>query len=217
MNLKTTRLFKSVGIQHFVLICYIFFVIIKHMEEVNQFSKSQLKLINSLLEILKYKEFLSISVKEICIAASINRSTFYAYYETTFDLLMDARSYLTNYFCETAYKDVDVKNFDISKGHITKDFLIPYLTFIKENKDYYLVFNKHSAPMENEKLFNLLIKNIAKPTSNLKNYNNEDVIRYITIGSIEAIKAIIKAWIKRDFIESEKEISDIILKTLGKN
>ena len=199
-----------------MLICRFFFVIIMKMEVKNKFTKSQIKLITSLLEILKYKEFLSISVKEICMTASINRSTFYDYYETTFDLLMDARSYLINYFFKTAYKDVDVKNFDTSKGHITKDFLVPYLAFVKENKDFYLVFNKHSAPMKNEKLFNLLVKNIAKPTSNSKKYYNEDVIRYITIGSIEAIKGIIKEWIKRDFIESKEEISNIILKTLGK-
>lgn len=61
------------------------------------------------------------------------------------------------------------KIFDTSKGHMTKDFLVPYLAFVKENKDFYLVFNKYSALMENEKLFNLLVKNIAKPTSNSKN------------------------------------------------
>ncbi len=46
------------------------------------------------------------------------------------------------------YEDIEKgKNFDTSKGHITKDFLVPYLAFVKENKDFYLVFNKHSAPM----------------------------------------------------------------------
>ena len=52
---------------------------------------------------------------------------------------------------------------------MTKDFFVPYLAFVKENKDFYLVFTKYSAPMENEKLFNLLVKNIAKPTSISKN------------------------------------------------
>lgn len=41
----------------------------------------------SLIQLLKEKQISSITVKEICDLADINRSTFYAHYSDQFDLL----------------------------------------------------------------------------------------------------------------------------------
>lgn len=48
---------------------------------------SRMVLKNSLLQLLKEKQFSSITVKEICELADINRSTFYAHYSDQYELL----------------------------------------------------------------------------------------------------------------------------------
>jgi AcrR family transcriptional regulator len=50
-----------------------------------QFTRRALR--DSLVELMKLKSILDISVKEICGAAGLSRSTFYAYYKDQYDLL----------------------------------------------------------------------------------------------------------------------------------
>lgn len=49
-----------------------------------KYTKNQLR--SSLITLLKHKPLYKISIKEICEAADINRSTFYAHYESPYDL-----------------------------------------------------------------------------------------------------------------------------------
>ena len=50
------------------------------------------------LELLEKKDFPYITVKEICQAAGVNRSTFYLHYETIADLLEETSQYIIRQF-----------------------------------------------------------------------------------------------------------------------
>ena len=50
------------------------------------------------LALLEKKDFAYITVKEICEAASVNRSTFYLHYETMADLLSESVSHMNEQF-----------------------------------------------------------------------------------------------------------------------
>lgn len=66
---------------------------------------TQMVLKDSLMDLLKGKQLSSITVKEICEKADINRSTFYAHYQDSFDLMeqieeeliADLNTYLSQY------------------------------------------------------------------------------------------------------------------------
>lgn len=47
---------------------------------------------NSLIEILKSKSIYKVSIQELCEKSEINRSTFYKYYGSQFDLLAEMES-----------------------------------------------------------------------------------------------------------------------------
>ena len=57
----------------------------KKIDRRKKYTRMVLK--ESLLEILKSKPITSITVKEICERADINRSTFYSHFNDQFDLL----------------------------------------------------------------------------------------------------------------------------------
>lgn len=50
------------------------------------------------LELLSQKDFVFITVKEICEKAGVNRSTFYLHYETVADLLSESADYVYEQF-----------------------------------------------------------------------------------------------------------------------
>lgn len=52
---------------------------------------------DAFLALLEKKDFAYITVKEICAAAGVNRSTFYLHYETLGDLLAETPEYLVPY------------------------------------------------------------------------------------------------------------------------
>lgn len=94
----------------------------------------------ALLELIQVKNFDYLTVKEICHKAGVNRSTFYLHYETSRDLLEEAINNLSADFNEKFKVSAEIENKDFAKVDLkdlvfmTRDYLVPYLEFIKNNK-----------------------------------------------------------------------------------
>ncbi len=67
------------------------------------------KMDEAFLKLLETKDFTYITVKEICEAAGVNRSTFYLYYETINDLLSESVDHMTAQF--RSYMQDDTNDF----------------------------------------------------------------------------------------------------------
>ena len=61
----------------------------------SKYFNTSVKMDEALLSILEKKDFEYITIKEICDAAGVNRSTFYLHYENTYDLLQEATKFGT--------------------------------------------------------------------------------------------------------------------------
>ena len=104
----------------------------------------------ALLALLQKKDYESITVKEVCEKAGVNRSTFYLHYENMDDLLGESYELICNRFFEQC-KPSDVSREQaesIAKNDgflITPEYLVPYLNFVKQNRKVYaLIMNKAS-------------------------------------------------------------------------
>ena len=64
----------------------------------SKYFNTAVKMDEALIALLEKKEFSYITVKEICEAAGVNRSTFYLHYENTADLLKEATQHIRNRF-----------------------------------------------------------------------------------------------------------------------
>ena len=60
----------------------------------SKYFNTAIKMDEALLSLLEKKEFPYITVKEICKAAGVNRSTFYLHYENTSELLQETVRYI---------------------------------------------------------------------------------------------------------------------------
>lgn len=92
-----------------------------------------LKKLDALIALLGKKDFEYITIKEICDAAEVNRSTFYLHYENTTDLLKETTERILDSFL--SYFSVDTQK--ISNGFnecelkdlllITPEYIVPYI------------------------------------------------------------------------------------------
>lgn len=92
------------------------------------------------LALLDKKNFAYITVKEICEAAGVNRSTFYLHYETMADLLSESVSHMNEQFLTHMKKDTDafvtkMRDCPLDELYlITPEYLTPYLGYIEQHK-----------------------------------------------------------------------------------
>lgn len=90
------------------------------------------------LKLLGKKDFAYITVKEICEAAGVNRSTFYLHYETMADLLSESVSHMNEQFLAYMKKDSEafvakLRDCPLDELYlITPEYLTPYSVTLKK-------------------------------------------------------------------------------------
>lgn len=167
------------------------------------------------ISLLDKKDFESITVKEICQKAGVNRSTFYLHYDTTDDLLMECNEYAIKKFLNSTsganltHKDID--NLSIKElNFVTPEHLVPWLKFIKNNKSLFKTYFYKFSNLVIEKNNKLLFSNIANPIfDKLKVAENSK--KYYFQFHLEGIMAIVKLWVKNNCKEEIEEICNIIM------
>lgn len=179
----------------------------------SEYSKAKLKLIKGFIQLLENNDFLQIEVKQLCKTSGVNRSTFYAYYDNTFELLNDCKKYMIDTFLNS-FSEEQINNFKqgkLEKDYITKEYLLPYLKQVKQNKTIYKTYAKLKLANDDD-FFEHLLENVAFPVSLITDINSDkETIKYVTKFYTEGINAIVNMWIKRDFKESEEKICAIII------
>lgn len=182
-------------------------------------SKSESKYLNTahlmdeaLLKLLEDKEFDFITIKDVCKKAGVNRSTFYLHYESLVDLLNEAIEFKnSNFWSYFGEKKLDINN---SKKEdlilINKTYLIPYLSYIKDNNYIFKIAFKHVDVLQSKKMFHGLYKNIFSPIMSKFSIKEEDKI-YVISYFIHGISAIVTQWIEDGCKVSIDHISDLII------
>lgn len=181
----------------------------------SKYFHTALRMDEALITLLEKKDLEFITVKEICETAGVNRSTFYLHYETISDLvnetveMVDKRflSYfpsvehdLFNELNEMALKDLVL---------ITRKYLLPYLRFIKDNKNVYRAAFRNPGGMQAHVRYEHLKKHLLVPI--LERFEIPAKMRHYYIAYyVEGIIAIVKEWLRQDCADEVEEISNII-------
>jgi AcrR family transcriptional regulator len=161
---------------------------------------TKLLLKQSLIRLLNEKNISQISVKELCTAAGINRSTFYLHYANAYELLDNVEREIMDNTREYLGK--------IESGdNIT--YITAFLDYIKKNNDLFalMLFKSHDQPSFAQRLTNEVLMNIDRyvhitvPES-MKRYT----YAYLVNGSL----AIIQEWIRDEFTMSSKVLAQLI-------
>ena len=172
------------------------------------------KMNDALIALLETKEYEYITIKEICHIANVNRSTFYLHYSNMNDLLEETIESLNLSF-NSHFKSKENESAIISKENIedllliNDDHLIPYLNFIKENKNIYKVLKNHPELFNANKTYEEMFRKIFVPI--MKRFGlDEKWHKYLMDFYISGLTSIILDWIYDDCKIPVQEVSDFI-------
>ena len=181
----------------------------------SKYFNTAVRMDEALISLLEKKDFEYITVKEICEAAGVNRSTFYLHYENTSDLLKETTAHITDRFFSYFSKDTQNISQRFQCGElkelmfITPEYLTPYLTFIKENQRVFKTAISQYGSMGFDGFYSDLLREIFNPV--LTRYRIPETERkYILKFYLMGITAIVMEWLDNNCTDSIDSISRII-------
>ena len=187
-----------------------------------KYSNSARAMDEALIYLLNDKDYDYITIKEIYKKAGVNRSTFYLHYENIDDLLKESVDWMINDFFSyfdniKANLPRDMKTKTTNELFlISKTYLIPYLTYIKEHKKVMTAIIMRPEILNIDLNYTKLYKPILAPILDKFNVDIEDR-NYIVKFYIEGIMAIVQLWIKCNFKESIDHICNLIIQLIPRS
>ena len=167
------------------------------------------------LALLEKKDFAYITVKEICEAAGVNRSTFYLHYETVNDLLTESVEYMNRQFLAYMAQDTEAfvtKLCTCPKEElylVTPEYLMPYLGYIKEHKRLFRAAMENARTLRLSDAYDRMFQHVFTPILERFGVPEQDRT-YIMAFYIRGLMAIITEWLKDDCADSIEHIIAVI-------
>ena len=167
------------------------------------------------LTLLEKKDFAYITVKEICEAAGVNRSTFYLHYETMTDLLSESVSHMNEQFLTYMKKDsqtfvTKLRDCPLDELYlITPEYLTPYLGYIEQHKRLFRTATENAAVLGMDKSYDRMFRHVFIPILDRYGIPQQDR-RYIMAFYIQGLMAIISEWLRNDCADSIAYVVDMI-------
>lgn len=152
----------------------------------------------ALFECLKEKDINKITISSLCEKADINRSTFYKYYGSQYDVVKEME--------QEVIKLINAQLNDQPK----ETSFIRLLQFLKSNKETIEIF--FACNVDNEFPKQVLALDSINNQLEKVSQNDPYIKAYILFGSL----AIIQQWIDAGCIESCEEIANIINRIVNK-
>lgn len=182
----------------------------------SKFNNSAKKMQSSLVSLLENKEFADISIMDICQTAGVNRSTFYAHYDNTFDLLKEAhQAMISNFFDECTF-DSPVDLSDMRKvsaedlNFVTPKYLLPYLQYIKRHKRLFRIYAENAHAFDVNNMDDYMIETLFVPIMAKFGITDKKLILYMQKFFLKGIDAIIKEWVRNDCEDDIRFVCEII-------
>ena len=135
----------------------------------SKYFNTAIRMDEALITLLEKKDFEYITIKEICDTAGVNRSTFYLHYENTSDLLKETTRYIIDK--HLAYYGIEQEQISLQYEtcrheellFITNEYLVPYLTFIKENQRLFKVSIMQFNSLNMNEVYGGMFEHIFNP------------------------------------------------------
>ncbi len=162
---------------------------------------TQMVLKDSLMQLLKEKQISSITVKEICEWADINRSTFYSHFTDQFDLLDKIENELIDDMAGYLHQC----NFENDQDD---------LQMIEKLLEYFASKHEVCQTLLNEKVDTTFQNKFAQDIF-MKNWKadkqlSKEMSMYLSIFTISGSIYTIKSWLNQGMDKSPKEMAEII-------
>ncbi|TYS17029.1 TetR/AcrR family transcriptional regulator [Rossellomorea vietnamensis] len=178
------------------------------MDRRKQYTRMVLK--ESLMDLLKQKSISSITIKEICEKADINRSTYYAHFASQYELL----NAIEEEFIENLVRTLTQYTF--SKEDDTLQMTEKFFEFIAENSEVCqtllgentdIHFQKKGMMITRQYIFNDWITDMKM---------DEETYEYINLFIVSGSIYVTKNWLESGQNKTPKEMAEILNNFINK-
>lgn len=160
----------------------------------------------TLLELLRDDHISNISVKALCEAANLNRSTFYSYYQNNMELLQEIENE-TYARVEMFIKSGLVPGETVNQKLIFREFL----GYVKENRELFLVlFGDNGSQDFQEKIIELILQIVDEYGVDIKKIMGKKRV-YSRCYRAAGIANTIERWIRNEFDLSVNEMAGLLI------
>ncbi len=181
-----------------------------------KYQNTAIKMDKAMLKLLETKDFLDISVSEICREANVNRSTFYDHYLNTSDLLKETQKEIMKDFT-LYFNNYSIEFPDFSKNNseeflfISPKYLIPYLEYVKKHKKLFKTYLSNLSTFNVDEAYGDLFEYVLKPVFIRMGVDNDLIMNYMSKFYLSGITAIVNEWINRDCQDDMLFVVEIII------
>lgn len=163
-------------------------------------TKSMMK--EALLELLENKPLDKITVKDICESADVNRSTFYSYYESTKQLLLEIEDDVLNQLPVYTDSPNDYSNERFLSA------LEDFFDYVRSNERLFriLIVQRDSSRFNNR-----LVNTIMEKYKSVLKTDDELIARYTYVYCASGVIGILKEWLNGKFPISARAFAQIVL------
>lgn len=167
------------------------------VKESRRVKMTKILLKESLIELMKEKSIHSISIKDICAGADVNRSTFYRHYETQYDLYDDIIKDLSDDIGGIFEKIM-------AEGYNTTLFLTRLLEYIESKREVFLIILSDKGNISlGEAYIKLTEKFLDKESvTELASY----IINFIAAG----MTSFLWTWLSKEERRPAKEVAGLM-------
>jgi len=161
----------------------------------------------SLMELMKEKSILSVSVKDICDLADISRSTFYDHYKDQYDLLKQIEDETLAYF-----EDMLIRYKDKLTKKDTCQMVEEMLTYIANNgKTIHVLLSENGdISFQKKLLYHFIMHNqIIKYFSEKQ---NDETKPYYSVFLVHGAIGLIQHWLKDNMAMPIPQLAKMIIK-----
>ena len=173
------------------------------------------KMDEAFLALLEKKDFAYITVKELCEAAGVNRSTFYLHYETLSDLLAESAEHMNRQFLDYMAQDAEafimkLRSCPLNELYlVTPEYLNPYLSYIKEHRRLFRTAIEHPQTLGLSRAYDSMCRYVFTPI--LERYRVPESDRsYLMSFYIHGLMAIITEWLEGNCTDDPAHVISVI-------
>ncbi len=181
----------------------------KYEEKVQRYTD---KMIDALIRLMESRPFPSVSVTELCREAGVQRSTFYAHYHNTMELLVDAGQKVIADF-QSYWQEKTLA--EMAFPYLNERNLLLLLTYVEEHRGVTAAFLRKDSPALKNQIVDWVSEHMTYPYT--KRIGDRQTADYVTRFYLASVREIIARWLERDCAEDKEEICRIILLCLDRS
>lgn len=169
------------------------------------------KMIAALIRLMETRPFPTVSVTELCREAGVQRSTFYAHYHNTMELLMDAgQKALDDFRSYWQEKSIEEMTFPYLNEHN----LMLLLSYVETHRSVVTAFLREDSLSLKNNIIEWITEHMTYPYT--KGIGDRVFADYIVRFYLASILEVVARWLERDCAESRDEICRIIFTCLDR-